>query len=220
MAANNHHDSLQDAQGNWWEMLSSTQVLTGQAPNVNNKSMKSKCHGNRKLQRFKRKCRLRGLNEEQITVLIQNRNHTILEQTSNHPTTTTTTVKRKRDRSQQDLLNQSLQSWSQLSISQDMSKRIKNSTEETVLVTTNHDTHSSQEEIIFYKQSKYLKMPRKLLLQSLQLQLNCKLKKKKEQCFILKRLQLLDQQFCLNQIHYLYQTYFHLGSQYHMWPVS
>jgi hypothetical protein len=41
---------------------------------------KKKCHGNRKLQHFKRKCRARGLTEEQITTRIQNRNNTISEQ--------------------------------------------------------------------------------------------------------------------------------------------
>ena len=145
---------------------------------------------------------------------------------NDHPTTTTAnvrvnqSVKRKRDRSQQNLLNQSVQSMSQLSISQDTSKRMKSSTEETAAGAATHGIQSSQEEIQFYKQSKYLKMPRKLLLQSLRLQLNSKLKKKKEQRFILNRLQILDRQFCLNQIHYLYQTYLHLGSRYHMWPVS
>jgi hypothetical protein len=37
-------------------------------------------YGNRKLQHFKRKCRTRGLTEEQIATQIQNRNHTISEQ--------------------------------------------------------------------------------------------------------------------------------------------
>ena len=71
-----------------------------------------------------------------------------------------------------------------------------------------------------YKPSKYLKMPRRLLLHSLHLQLNCPLKKKKEQRFILSRLKIIDQQFCLEQIRYLYQTYFDLGLQQQVWPVS
>ena len=36
---------------------------------------KKKCHGNRKLYHFKRKCRSRGMTEEQITVLINTRNN-------------------------------------------------------------------------------------------------------------------------------------------------
>ena len=43
---------------------------------------------------------------------------------------------------------------------------------------------------------------------------------KKEQRFILSRLTTVDQQFCLEQIRYLYQTYFNLGSQHQVWPLS
>ena len=60
----------------------------------------------------------------------------------------------------------------------------------------------------------------KVLLRSLRLQLNSKLKKTKEQRFILSRLKIFDEQFCLQQIHSLYRTYFDLGSKHQMWPVS
>jgi len=63
-------------------------------------------------------------------------------------------------------------------------------------------------------------MPRKLLVHSLRLQLNYPLKKKKEQNFVLSRVKIVDQQFRIDQIRHLYQTYFDLGSQYHIWPVS
>jgi hypothetical protein len=63
-------------------------------------------------------------------------------------------------------------------------------------------------------------MPQRLLLHSLHLQLNCALKKKKEQHFILSRLKTIDQQFCLEQIRSLHQTYFDLGLQQQLWPVS
>ena len=90
------------------------------------------------------------------------------------------------------------------------------------MMSSNDDdsNQSKQNKFTIYKLSKYLKMPRKLLLHSLRLQLNQKLKKKKEQRFILERLHLFDKQFYLEQIHYLYQTYFNLGSQYKIWPVS
>ena len=39
------------------------------------KTSKKKCHGNRKLYHFKRKCRSRGMTEEQITALINTRNN-------------------------------------------------------------------------------------------------------------------------------------------------
>ncbi|CAF1535325.1 unnamed protein product [Adineta ricciae] len=61
-------------------------------------------------------------------------------------------------------------------------------------------------------------MPRKLLLHSLRLQLKHPLKRKKERHFIVERLQLLDQQFYLDHIRCLYQTYFDQGLKFHMWP--
>jgi hypothetical protein len=66
-----------------------------------------------------------------------------------------------------------------------------------------------------------LRTPRKLFLYSLHFQLIYPLKwKKKEQRFILSRLELFDQQFCLDQIRYLYQIYFDQGLKYQIWPVS
>ncbi|UJR12871.1 hypothetical protein I4U23_017045 [Adineta vaga] len=53
------------------------------------KNKKRKCHGNRKLQHFKRKCRARGLSEEQITSLVQTKDHTISEQSLSLPSTLT-----------------------------------------------------------------------------------------------------------------------------------
>jgi hypothetical protein len=63
-------------------------------------------------------------------------------------------------------------------------------------------------------------MSRRLLLHSLHLQLNCPLKKKKEQRSVLSRLKIVDQQFFLEQICYLYQTYLDLGLQQQVWLVS
>jgi len=109
---------------------------------------------------------------------------------------------------------------SQLSISQGVSKKLKCSLEETTSSKSDRLSQSNQDNLVLYKPSKYLKMPRRLLLHSLRLQLNCSLKKKKEQNFILSRLKTIDQQFCIDQIRYLYQTYFDLGLQYQIWPVS
>jgi hypothetical protein len=48
-------------------MLSPTQTFTEeQQSEPQMEKRKSKCHGNRKLQHFKRKCRVRGLTEEQL----------------------------------------------------------------------------------------------------------------------------------------------------------
>jgi hypothetical protein len=113
-----------------------------------------------------------------------------------------------------------MKSMSQLSLSQGASKKLKNSTHKIMSMSDNESNQSNQVNITFYKPSKYLKMPRKLLLHSLRLQLNYPLKKKKEQKFILARLTTIDQQFCLDQIRYLYQIYFDQGSQHQTWPVS
>ncbi len=40
---------------------------------------KKKCHENRKRQRFKQKCQVRGLNGEDITAPIHKKDHTIAE---------------------------------------------------------------------------------------------------------------------------------------------
>ena len=63
-------------------------------------------------------------------------------------------------------------------------------------------------------------MPRRLFRHSLLRKLNCPLKKKKEQHLILSRLTIIDQQFYLERIRDLYQTYFDLGLQHQVWLVS
>jgi hypothetical protein len=103
---------------------------------------------------------------------------------------------------------------SQLSISQAaVPKKTKLSPVETMSSNNEISTQTNSQNYTLYKPSKYLKMPRRLLLHSLHLQLNCPLKKKKEQDFVLSRLTIIEQQFCLEQIRNLYQTYLDLGSQ-------
>jgi hypothetical protein len=92
-------------------------------------------------------------------------------------------------------------------------KKTKRSTVETMASNTDIGNQINSQNYTLYKPSKYLEMPRKLLLHSLHLQLNCPLKKKKEQDFVLSRLTIIEQQFCLEQIRNLYQTYLDLGSQ-------
>jgi hypothetical protein len=130
--------------------------------------------------------------------------------------------KRKRnDQSTQQSLNSTIKSMSQLSISQlAVRKKTKCSLIEPISSSNEMSTETSLQSHVLYKPSKYLKMPRRLLLNTLRLQLNCFLKKKKHQRFILSRLKTIDQQFCLEQVRYLYQTYFDLGSQEQVWLVS
>jgi len=201
---------FQDAQGPWWETTttasassSSSEALILTKPmqevqTIVKKKSKSKCHGNRKLQHFKRKCRARGLNQEDINRLIQQRNHGISEQSSNDnqmdlDVQDKKSNKRKRgiDQSQSNLLSSSLKSLSQLSISQDdqTSKKVKYVSNEIILSGTYINTESDKNDLILYKPSKYLRMPRRLLLHSLRLQLNYTLQKKNEQKFILAGLQ-------------------------------
>ena len=135
------------------------------------------------------------------------------------------TNKRKRDiLSTENLSTSSIKSMSQLSIaSLVVTKKIKHLTAtppSSNSMNTEIDREANSQNITFYKPSKYLKMPRRLLLHSLHLQLHCSLKKKKEQIFLLSRLQIIDQQFCLEQIRSLYQVYSDCGSSNHVWPVS
>jgi hypothetical protein len=114
-----------------------------------------------------------------------------------------------------------MKSMSQLSISQvAVPKEMKRSVLETMSSNNEISTQTDSQNYTLYKPSKYLKIPRRLLLHSLHLQLNCPLTKKKEQHFVLSRLTIVDQQFCLKHIRYLYQTYLDLGLQEQVWLVS
>lgn len=150
----------------------------------------------------KRKCRRSGMNEQEIRLIIGKRNHTISELSPNDQIIreqSKQSNKRKRiQKSTENLLNGSIKSMSQLSVSQEALKRMKYSTSlETISSNSTVSSEFNCDEITFYKPSKYLKMPRKLLLYSLRLQLGCPLKKRKEQEFIFTRLTIMDQQFCL-----------------------
>ena len=155
-----------------------------------------RCHGNRALQHFKRRCRARSWSNETINAAIQMH----LETERVH--------KRKRDP-----VAGSTKSLSQLSLSQGRSKKIKASEVESSPLYGH--VHSQ-----LYKLSSYLKMPRRRLLHWLHLQLNCSLIKKREQNFVLTRLQWIDRQFSLERTRYLYRIYFDLGVQEQIWPVS
>ncbi|CAF2105658.1 unnamed protein product [Rotaria magnacalcarata] len=72
---------LQESQHDTVEMISTAQIHGEESTGVDNK--KPKCHGNKKLQRFKRKWRTRGLNEEEIVTLINTKGHDISEQSLN-----------------------------------------------------------------------------------------------------------------------------------------
>lgn len=210
--------SVQDSQGRWREMLSPSNGLNGaEQPSVMTTN-RTKCHGNRKLRHFKRKWRARGLNDQAIQALIQARQQQQKQQ-STHEQRNSVAEKRKRDRSTAHSVAHSVKSLSQLSISQRSSKKHKEMSGESLSM---DDALSDVGEIDLRlnKYSKYLKMPQRLLLRSLRLQLDHRLKKEIEQNYILRRLHLLDEHFCVDRIRHLYQSYLDLGTPDRTWPVS
>ena len=71
-----------------------------------------------------------------------------------------------------------------------------------------------------HRPSKYIRIGQHILLRTLRLHLKHRLKKKKEQIFILGRLKLLDQQHCLSLYQKLWRWYIDMNSKHHIWPVS
>jgi hypothetical protein len=231
---------MHDEQGRRREILPSTQAFTtvpqpmeletGNKVVETKKKKKKKCRGNRKLQHFKRKCRSRGLDKEAIAALIDNRVRT----SSNDDDDDNRMVcddmehanKRKRETlNDGDAIESSIQSLSQLSITAGKSKKKVKTTQAETTSECDHMTFLERVHSKLYKLSKYLKMPRRLLVHSLQLQLNYPLKKnkkkkKEEQNFVLERLKWIDRRFCLEQFQHLYRIYFDLGSKERIWPVS
>ncbi len=66
----------------------------------------------------------------------------------------------------------------------------------------------------------YLTRSSSILCQILNKTLNYSLKKKDEQRFIYRQLELLDQQYCLQKDQELWQSYLDIGLQQRIWPVS
>ncbi|CAF3410459.1 unnamed protein product [Rotaria socialis] len=73
-------------------------------------------------------------------------------------------------------------------------------------------------EHINYRQPMYLTRSSSILYEILNKTLNYSLKKKDEKQFINVRLQLLDQQYCLEKDRQLWQSYLDIGLQQHLWP--
>ena len=112
---------LQDAQGPWYQLLSPTQVLTGdnEVPMVKT-TTKKKCHGNRKAQRQRRKLRRQEkqqneMDHEMNDVTIQD--DVVHLDTEEEEESTQRNNKRKRDALSNDRSGPLSQSLSQLSIS-------------------------------------------------------------------------------------------------------
>ena len=111
------------------------------------KEKKKKCRGNRKLQHFKRKCRSRGMTEEQITTIIHNRNNNNnISSNDNNQIQKKQTKKKnqfnKRKQSQRNHQEETttIRSISQLSISQQqpIRKKVKSDNEENNMASDSH----------------------------------------------------------------------------------
>lgn len=74
VTANNN--SILDVQPHLLAQGSSGRQEPPLPPPITTKKQRKKCHGNRKLQRFRKKCRKRGLTKEEIEKLIDQYNHT------------------------------------------------------------------------------------------------------------------------------------------------
>ncbi|CAF4124658.1 unnamed protein product, partial [Adineta steineri] len=184
-----------------------------------------KCRGNRRNQRFRRKCRAHKMQPKQIEKLLKKRNpiqkkiqkdqskrsttNSNIELTSRKTnqsqpitatTTTTNVFKRKRDISSQQLSK----TTSSISIVQPSSKKM----------TTDINVNSN------YRCPMYLTRSSSILCQILNKTLNYTLKNKDEKKSLHIQLELLDQQYCLEKDQELWQSYLDIGLQQCLWPVK
>lgn len=160
-----------------------------------------RCHGNRKLRRFRHKCRRRGLNDQEIQQLIDNPSLTH-STNQTRPRRQTTSKKRKRMAT----------SMSSRSISQRLPKRHKEchpSTDDPVVIEKNRG-----------HLPKYMTKTPQLLFQMLRVHLNHPLKRKEEQTWIYRRLSHFDRQYRLDRHRQIWQSYHQWGTQHEIWPVS
>ncbi|CAF1513519.1 unnamed protein product, partial [Rotaria magnacalcarata] len=217
-------------------------VISNQEP-----PKRKKCHGNRRNQRFRRKCRAEKMKPAKIEKLIKKRNRsyeknkipkTNIESTKlksdlapvgknyqSQPIVKTATCfnKRKRDISSQQLsstiMNQTIpKTTSSISIVESSSKKMKNISETTINNTIIHGDNNDLNKHINYRQPMYLARSLSILCQILNKTLNYSLKKKDEKEFIFQRLQLLDQHYCLEMDRQLWQSYSDIGIQQNLWP--
>ena len=65
-----------------------------------------------------------------------------------------------------------------------------------------------------------MRMGKHILLRTLRFHLKHRLNKREEQRFILRRVQSVDQEYCVTLYRKLWQLYVNLSSKYQIWPVS
>ncbi|CAF4890970.1 unnamed protein product, partial [Rotaria socialis] len=186
---------------------------------------RKQCHGNRRDQRFRRKYRKRNMQEKTIKKLLDRRHQAATTTNNNNnnmeivnsnqrsttinDTSTSTMIndnKRKRNvLSQEQKLNQiMIKSTSQLLIDPPLSKKMKEKDSNRVNET--------------YRQPMYLKRLPLTFFPILSKKLNYTLKKKNERRIFYARLDLLDQQYCLEVDQHLWQSYLDIGLRKQIWP--
>ncbi|CAM4976010.1 unnamed protein product [Rotaria socialis] len=187
---------------------------------VQEKKRRRKCHGNRKVQRFRKKCRARGMKPHNIERKIKKR---FGDSRTNQPTSiinnndsidhrpkTIITLKQNIKKTSIKRKREPVRSLSQFSISQPEPKKVKKKQNIIQTSVPNPDK--------VYRVAFYLKRSPRLFIQALGRQLNHPLKTKSEHKCIYSRLKLLDLQFCLNIHQSLWQSYFDIGYEQHQWP--
>ena len=191
-----------------------TEQQPGTSVKKNTQTKRTKCHGNRKLRRFKKKWIKRGLNKEEIQKLIDEYNRpkhaNQLPNKSTEEMEVATTIKNKETKRKSNKRKRMSASTSIRSITQRVPKKIKKTN-----VPINPVPRKSN-----CRLPKYLKKAPNLLFQTLRLQLKKKLNKRTQQRFLHYRLELIDQQYRLSLHRNLWQSYFTLGSEQQIWPVS
>ena len=148
-------------------------------------------------------------------------------------TTTTTMIKkvnkRKRDISIQDLQTHSTmipKSTSSISIDAQRSRKrqkitmLNNNIQHMIYRFVSRSRHSTTKSfLIYFRRPMYLQRVSNILFQMLNKTLNYQLKTKDEKNFIYIRIDLLDQQYCVEVHQQLWQSYLDIGMQKRTWPV-
>lgn len=187
-------------------------LLTRRSP-TDRRNRTKRCHGNRRLRRFRKKCRRRGMDEEEIQTLMEHWPHRepgAMEAVQRHLRTTETRARNKRRASTKR--KRMLTSSSSRSLVQRSPKRRKPPSDEPLL-------HAASLVPIHDRPPNYLTKSPAILYQALRLQLQHKLNKKAEQRFLSRRLQLFDRQYRLEMHRQLWHSYRRLGTAYQIWPV-
>lgn len=227
-----------------WEPRALSSMTTIEQQQLTEKKRKrmKRCYGNRKLRRFKKKCRKRQKTEAEIQQLIngyncgrRNQNNSTQQRVTTASTvecmeietavshnenstdqsrkiTATTTDKKSSHKRKRMLASASSRSISRLI--PDKKKQKSSTREKVVLPTTSAHVKST------CRIPKYCKLVPNLFFQTLRLYIHHSLKKKKEKQYVHKRLQLLDRQYRLELHRNLWQSYLTLGSQHQLWAVS